>query len=162
MSLAPASNRPVTGRVDREGRLVAADPPLADLNARAGGDRGGLLSVPQIAALARLSQRLGITISRGAIAADGDQDIDLWVRAEPVGEEVELSITGWTAHDPRPSSPVGAADREADFLRAAADWSWECDETLRITALSAAGAAAIGRAAPELIGRQLTRLFRFR
>jgi signal transduction histidine kinase len=162
MSVTAPSERAVTGRVDREGRLIAADPPLAALNARAGGAAGGMLSVPQIAALARLSHRLGITISRGAIAADGDRDIDLWVRADPVEDGVELSITGWNAHEPRPPAPAPAVEREADFLRAAADWSWECDDTMRITALSAAASAAIGRGATDLIGRQLTRLFRFR
>ena len=87
----------VTGRVDAEGRLVAADPPLAALHAQAGGDEGGVLAVPQIAALARLARRLGITISRAALAADGEQDVDLWVRAEPEGDEVALAITGWSA-----------------------------------------------------------------
>ena len=58
MNAALQNDRPVTGRVDAEGRLVAADPPLADLNARAGGGEGGVLSVPQLAALARLARRL--------------------------------------------------------------------------------------------------------
>ena len=158
MNAALDSERPVTGRVDADGRLVAADPPLAELNARAGG--GELLSVPQIAALARLARRLGITISRAAIAADGERDIDLWVRAQPVGEEVALSITGWTDRAPPP--PLPTAERESDFLRAAADWTWESDDSLRLTALSGAASAAIGQLPSELIGKQLTRLFRFR
>ncbi len=154
-------DRPVTGRVDAEGRLIAADPQLAALNARAGGGDGGMLSVPQIAALARLARRLGITISRAAIAADGECDIDLWVRAEPAGDEVALSITGW-AERPAESPTLDPAERETDFLRASADWTWETDETLRLTALSAGAAGAIGRAPSELLGKQLTRLFRFR
>jgi len=156
MSLVQA---PVEGRLDAAGRLIAADPPLAELHARAGGSAGGVLSVPQIAALARLAKRLRITVSRAAIAADGEQDLDLWVRAEPEGEGVALSITGWT-----PRAPVAAPppDREQDFLRAAADWIWETDDTLRITALSAGASTAIGRLPNDLIGKQLTRLFRFR
>ena len=156
-----AEPRPVLGRVDGEGRLVAADPPLSALHRRAGGKEGGVLAVPQIAALARLSRRLGIPISRAAIAADGDRDLDLWVRAEPEGRDVALSITGWTD---RRAAAVESVDseREADFLRAAADWMWETDETLRLTSLSAGAAAAIGRAPAEMIGKQLTRLFRFR
>jgi signal transduction histidine kinase len=162
MSAALESERPVTGRVDAEGRLVAADPLLADLNARAGGGEGGMLSVPQIAALARLARRLGITISRAAIAADGDRDIDLWVRADPAGDEVELSITGWSERSPQSSVVAAPAEREADFLRAAADWTWETDDALRLTGLSGAGAAGIGRPTADLVGKQLTRLFRFR
>ncbi|HWT12480.1 MAG TPA: HAMP domain-containing sensor histidine kinase, partial [Allosphingosinicella sp.] len=106
--------------------------------------------------------RLGITVSRAAIAADGDRDIDLWVRADPEGEEVALSITGWAERPAPPEPAAEASEREADFLRAAADWTWETDETLRLTALSAGAAAAIGRPPAELIGEQLTRLFRFR
>lgn len=152
---------PVEGRLDSAGRLVAADPPLADLHARAGGSEGGALSVPQIAALARLAKRLRITVSRAAIAADGEQDLDLWVRAEPDGEGVALSITGWTPRAPL-APPASAPEREHDFLRAAADWTWETDDTLRLTALSAGASSAIGRLPSELIGKQLTRLFRFR
>ena len=164
MSDALERERPVTGRVDSQGRLIAADPPLADLNLRAGGGASGLLSVPQIAALTRLARRLGITISRAAIAADGERDIDLWVRADPDGDEVALSITGWSERPAAAAAaPSGAPDeRETDFLRAAADWIWETDEALRFTALSGAAAAAIGRLPADLIGHQLTRLFRFR
>ena len=134
---------------------------LAELNARAGGG-GGLLSVPQIAALARLARRLGITISRAAVAADGDRDIDLWVRADPSGDEVALSITGWGPRPAQSASAAAPAEREADFLRASADWTWETDDALRLTALSGAAAAGIARPPAELIGKQLTRLFRFR
>ena len=152
----------VAGRIDGEGRLIAADPPLAALHEQAGGSEGGVLAVPQIAALARLARRLGITISRAAIAADGEQDLDLWVRAEPDGDEVALAITGWAGRPPRPPAPTPPQEREADFLRAAADWTWETDDTLRLTALSPGAAAAIARAPADYIGKQLTRLFRFR
>jgi signal transduction histidine kinase len=155
--------RAVAGRVDSEGRLVSGDPALLALHRRAGGKDGGVLAVPQIAALARLARRLGIPISRAAIAADGDRDLDLWVRAEPEGREVVLTITGWTERRSIAASPDGRdSEREADFLRAAADWVWETDETLRLTSLSAGAAAAIGRSPAEMVGKQLTRLFRFR
>jgi signal transduction histidine kinase len=160
---AMAEPRPVLGRVDADGRLVEADPALLALHRRAGGRDGGVLAVPQIAALARLARRLGIAISRAAIAADGDRDLDLWVRAEPQGRDVSLAITGWTERAAA-SSPADArgTEREADFLRAAADWMWETDESLRLTSLSSGAAAAIGRAPGEMVGQQLTRLFRFR
>ena len=159
---AEADRAPVVGRVDGDGRLVAADPALAALQAQAGGEQGGVLAVPQIAALARLARRLGITISRAAIAADGDHDLDLWVRAEPEGDEVALAITGWADRPARAAAPAPREEREADFLRAAADWMWETDDALRLTALSPGAAAAIGRNPAELVGKQLTRLFRLR
>lgn len=152
----------VRGIVDREGRLIEADPPLADLHARAGGRPRGLLAVPQIASLARLAQRLGIVISRGAIAADGDLDLDLWVRAEPSEGRAELSIGGWTERPAYRAAVSPTIQREADFARAASDWIWETDESLRITMVSAGAGAALDRASAELVGQPLTNIFRFR
>jgi signal transduction histidine kinase len=159
---AESREAPVAGRVDAEGRLVEADPALAALQAQAGGDEGGILAVPQIAALARLARRLGITISRAAIAADGENDVDLWVRAAPEGDGIALAITGWSGRPARSPSPGPLIERQADFLRAAADWMWETDDALRLTMLSPGAAAAIGRNPAEFVGKQLTRLFRFR
>src|SRR5688500_9006007 len=150
----------VRGRVDSEGRLVEAEPRLMALHRSAGGEESGPLAIPQIAALARLARRLGIVISRGAVAAEGECDIDLWVRAEPFETGVELAISGWTARAPRGPAPAAEAERQADFLRASADWTWETDQALRFTAVSPAAAAAAGHAPAELIGRQLTHLFR--
>ncbi len=151
---------PVSGRLDGEGRLIEADPPLAALHEHAGGRPGGALAVPQIATLARLARRLGIIVARPAIAADGERDIDLWVRAEPQGPDVALEISGWTVRAPAPA-PEEAPEREADFERAAADWTFETDEMLGLTHLSA-GAASLGLAEGDLTGRRLTNLFRFR
>lgn len=151
---------PVSGRLDGDGRLIEADPPLAALHEHAGGRPGGILAVPQIATLARLARRLGIIVARPAIAADGEQDIDLWVRAEPQGADIALEISGWTVRAPA-SAPEEAPEREADFERAAADWTFETDELLGLTYISA-GAAALGLSAGDLIGRRLTKLFRFR
>jgi signal transduction histidine kinase len=150
----------VHGRLDADLRLIEAEPRLAALQRSAGGELGGPLAVPQIAALARLARRLGITISRPAIAAEADMDVDLWVRAEPQGQGVELAVSGWNERAPRSPAPASESERQTDFLRAAADWVWESDAGLCFTSLSPAAAAAAGRPASELIGRQLTRLFR--
>jgi signal transduction histidine kinase len=155
------AERSVRGRVDGEGRLVEADPRLAALHRAAGGEEKGPLAVPQLAALARLARRLGITISRGAVAAEGDQDLDLWVRARPgEGDAIDLDITGWASRPARAPGAAPEAERQADFLRASADWMWETDQGLRFTALSPAAAAAAGRMPADLIGQPLTRLFR--
>lgn len=151
---------PVRGRVDSDGCLVEADPRLAALQRGAGGAIGGPLVIPQIAGLARLARRLGITISRGASAADGEVDLDLWVRAEPSEGGVSLAITGWTERPARSPAPATEAERQADFLRASADWMWETDQGLRFTALSPAAAGAVGKTPSDFIGTQLTRLFR--
>jgi signal transduction histidine kinase len=150
----------VTGRVDAQGRLVEAQPRLAALQRAAGGEEQGPLAIPQVAALARLAARLGIAISRPAVAAEGDSDLDLWVRAEPDPDGVALTVTGWRRRPARGPAPGAEAAREADFLRAAADWTWETDGALRLTALSPAAAAAAGQAPAELLGNPLTQLFR--
>jgi signal transduction histidine kinase len=151
---------PVRGRLDGEGRLVEADPRLAALQRGAGGEEGGPLALPQIATLGRLARRLGITISRAASAADGEVDLDLWVRAEPIDNGVALAITGWVERPARGPAAAPEAERQADFLRASADWMWETDQGLRFTTLSPAAAAAVGKTPADLIGAQLTRLFR--
>jgi signal transduction histidine kinase len=152
---------PVHGLIDADGHLVAADEALADLHARAGGEPDGPLAVPQLAALARLVKRLGIPVSRAVLAADGEIDLDLWVRARPEGESVSLAIAGWTprpAAEPMPE-PRGQ-ERERDFLRAEAEWTWETDAALRLTALSAEGLAVLRAGEkPAALGEPIGRLF---
>ncbi|MDX5985446.1 sensor histidine kinase [Sphingomonas echinoides] len=153
---------PVRGMVDRDGRLVEADQRLHDLNARAGGDIGQPLAVPQIAALARLAQRLGILVSRAVVAADGPDDLELWVRAEPdsvaSSGNVRLHITGWRSR--AAWHPAAAAEERAtDFLRSESDWLWETDSALRLTFLSLSAGARYGFDGAAMLGQPLTRLF---
>ncbi|WP_404339522.1 ATP-binding protein [Sphingomonas sp. MMS12-HWE2-04] len=147
------------GQIDRRGRLLDAESRLLELNQRAGGQIGAPLAIPAIAALARLAQRLGISISRNVVAADVDDDIELWVRAEPDQGGVRLEVSGWR---PRPAwrAPVGEQDRESDFFRAAADWLWETDAALRITYLSLEAGTRYGFDTSAMLGQPLTRLFR--
>jgi signal transduction histidine kinase len=147
------------GRLDREGRLIDAEPRLAELNARAGGEPGAPLAVPQIATLARLAQRLGIAISRNVVAADGEDDLDLWVRAEPEQGGVRLEVSGWRQR-PAWRATASEFEREGDFFRSAADWLWETDASLRITFLSIEAGDRYGFDSSEMLGQPLTRLFR--
>jgi len=149
---------PVRGLIDREGRLVEADKRLHDLNARAGGGVGQPIAIPQIATLTRLAQRLGILVSRGVVAADGDDDVELWVRAEPGADGVKLMITGWRTRAAwHPEALQG--ERDGDFLRSAGDWSWETDSALRITFLSINAGAKHGFDSGAMLGQPLTKLF---
>lgn len=126
----------VRGLIDPEGRLREADARLDELNARAGGAIGQGIAVPQIASVARLARRLGIPVTRAIIAGDTDGDLELWVRADPAPDGVQLEITGWqlrTAWLPAAS----ASSRDGDFVRSKADWLWETDAALRLTFVSA-------------------------
>lgn len=154
---------PVRGLIDAAGRLVEADHRLHDLNVRAGGAIGKPLAVPQIATLARLAQRLGILVSRGVVAADGDGDLELWVRAQPEPQDggasaVRLAITGWRTRGAWHSS-APADERAGDFLRSEADWLWEADAALRLTFLSLDAGVRYGFDARAMLGQPLTRLF---
>lgn len=153
-----ATAHPVTGRIDHQGRLVAADAPLLGLQLRAGGVLGGPLALPQLAVAARLAGQLGILVSRAVVAADGDQDLDLWIRAQPDGDAVRIALTGWQG---RPAAaPIAAPARDLDLLRAEADWLWETDEALRVIRLSSEVERAAGLPEGGAIGQPLTRLFR--
>ena len=104
MASAPSDRPPVLGRIDKAGRLVAADPALQALQQQAGAGIGQKLALPQIAAVAQLARKLGIAVTRQAIAASADYDIELWVEATPDGDEVTLSLQGWTERPP--SAPI--------------------------------------------------------
>lgn len=146
------------GRIGRDGRLVDAEARLSDLNSRAGGRMGEPLAIPPIAAIVRLAQRLGIPMSRGVVAADGEDDLDLWVRAEPDGEGVRIEVSGWRPRGAwRPLAEDAA--READFLRAQADWLWETDAAMRITHLSIEAGVRHGFDAAAMLGQPITLLF---
>ncbi|OYY90000.1 MAG: PAS domain-containing sensor histidine kinase [Sphingomonas sp. 28-66-16] len=150
----------VRGVVGYDGRLVEADLRLHDLNLRAGGAIGAPIAVPPLATLVRLARRLGILVSRSIVAADGDDDIEMWVRAEPdpAADVVRLAISGWktrTAWQPTADEDV----RARDFLRSAAAWTWETDAALRLTQISIIAGARHGFDSQALLGQPLTRLF---
>lgn len=134
-----------------DGRLIAADPAIAALHLRAGGEEGGPLAVPQLATAARLAQRLGIIVSRRVTVADEDADIELWVRAQPEGETVRLAASGWTEMPAwRPAAVPPAIPGDGD-------WRWETDAALRLTFV----ALDAGFDAFALLGKPLTALFGF-
>ncbi|USI71765.1 sensor histidine kinase [Sphingomonas morindae] len=155
--MSPAEG-PVRGRVDREGRLVVADPVLAALHRRAGGEVRGPLAIPQLAQLARLARRLAVPVSRAVLAADGEEDLDLWVRARPDEDGVTLAIAGWTRRAPSGPLPAEEGADAFDRLRAEADWTWETDGALRLIALSEEGVRAMRGAAGPALGDPLSRL----
>lgn len=140
------------GRIDRDGRLVSAELPLQRLQEAAGSALGQPIAVPQIATMARLAQRLGILVSRCVIAAEGVDDLDLWVEAKPDGDGVALSVGGWARRPNR--GPAGGGDRVYDFMRSRGDWLWETDPSLRLTSLSMTGSDA-------LISQPIGRVFQF-
>jgi signal transduction histidine kinase len=151
---------PVMGRVDRQGRLTEADPALLRLQQDAGSALGAPLALPQLAAVARSAMKLGVPLSRSVIAASADQDLDLWVRAEPDAEGATLTIESWKARPPSPprltlvgSEPVDEGSEEGSGL------GFTTDAELRIKAIDETLASRLGIDADQAIGQPLTRFF---
>lgn len=160
MASAPSEPRPVFGRLDRAGRLISADPELEALQREAGSTLGQPLALPQIAAVAQLARKLRTPVSRPALAASTDHDIELWVQATPEGDDVVLSLEGWTVRaptGPRLAAILGGGT-EADTGGARNEWA--ADEELRIISLSPDLAELLGVDPDDVAGQALTRVVR--
>ncbi|MEO7277263.1 MAG: HAMP domain-containing sensor histidine kinase [Sphingomicrobium sp.] len=158
MASAPSDPRPVLGRLDASGHLIAADAELQALQQDAGSALGQPLALPQIAAVAQLARRLGTPVSRPALAASADEDFELWVTATPEGDEIALVLDGWAARPapgPRLASMVGG-DSQGNGAEAVIEWA--ADEELRIISLSPDLAELLGIGPAEAAGQPLTRL----
>lgn len=160
MASAPSDLGPVGGRVDRDGRLTSADPPLLKLQQEAGSTLGEPIALPQLAAVVRSAIKLGVPLSRAVIAASSDQDLDLWVRAEPDSEGATLTIEGWKARPPAPprltlvgSEPDADQDGPADIPGLATDAG------LLISRFDEGLAARLGLEFDAVVGQPLTRHF---
>ena len=153
-----AGNESVTGRIDSAGRLVEADAMLSDLQLEAGSSVGDRLALPQLAAVARLARKLGVGIARPAIVAARDHDLELWVRAEPDGEDVIITIESWRRRPPL-GPRLEIAARSEDVLPSPKG-EWATDAELRITELSPDLATILGASVGEAIGQPLTKWLR--
>lgn len=128
----------ISARLDGEGRLVDADADFLALNAQAGGAPGALLALPPLATIARLVRRLAIPVSRRVTLADGDSDLDCWVRARP--EESGMVLTLSDMRERSQAEPRGT--RLPPAFPPNADWTWETDARLRLIAVDPRAAAA--------------------
>jgi signal transduction histidine kinase len=160
MASAPSEPPIVHGRLDKAGRLIAADPELEALQREAGSSIGQALALPQVAAIAQLARKLGIAVARPALAASSDHDFELWVRATPEGDEMALALEGWTMR--APSGPRLASllrgGKESDSPASTGEWT--TDEELRVISLSADLAQQLGAEPSDAAGEPLTRLVR--
>ena len=161
-----ADSKPITGRVDRDGRLVAADPALLRLQESAGSGLGRPLAIPQLAALARSALRLVVPLSRAVLAADERHDLDLWVRAEPDADGVTLRVERWHERSPAPprlalvSSSGEPEEPDSSKAPEPEPFVWTTDSELRFTRISPALADLLGSNEEDAIGQPLTRLLR--
>ncbi|MFL6741442.1 MAG: sensor histidine kinase [Sphingomicrobium sp.] len=160
MASVPSEPRPVFGRIDKAGRLISADPELEALQRDAGSSLGHTLAIPQIASIADLARKLGIPVARPAVAGSLEHDIELWVRATPEGDEVALSLEGWTERPPAPPRLGTLLGKGSDADASSSRHEWAADEELRLISISAELAGQLGIDLAEAAGQPLTRLFR--
>jgi signal transduction histidine kinase len=160
MASAPSGMDPISGRVDREGRLTEADPALLRLQQDAGSTLGAPLALPQLAAVARSAMKLGVPLSRSVIAASVDQDLDLWVRAEPDAEGATLTIEGWKARPPAPPRlTLVGTEPDDEAGTEGAGLTFTTDAELRIKAIDETLASRLGIEPDKALGQPLTRFF---
>ncbi len=159
MASAPSDQSPIVGRVDRNGRLVAADPELERLQVEAGSHVGASIALPQLAAVVRVAQRLGIPISRRVLAGGREQDVDMWVRAVPEDGEIVLSIDRWTARQAW-SPRLAAITAVEDEKLLPEPLGWSVDEQLRLISLTPRLAEILSCDITSAVGQPLTKLFR--
>lgn len=160
MASVTSDNSPVLGRLDAAGRLIAADPRLEELQREAGSSLGQALALPQVAAVAELARRLGTPVSRPAIAASAEHDIDLWVNATPQGDEVALSLEGWTMRSPSAPRLASLLGGGTDAAAASTRNEWTTDEELRLISISPDLGELIGVDVNQAGGAPLTRVLR--
>jgi signal transduction histidine kinase len=118
------------------------------------------LALPQIAAVAQLARKLRTRVSRPALAASTDHDIELSVQATPEGDEIALSLEGWTMRAPAGPRLAAILGGGSEAETGGARNEWAADEELRVISLSPDLADLLGVDAGEIAGQPLTRLLR--
>lgn len=158
----PAHPAIIRATVAADGRLLSADAPLLTLQREAGADLGEPLAIPQLAAMARLASHLGIAVSRPVVAAAERGDIDMWVRARPETEQVQIAVIDWHERPPA-AAPVDLGRRETDIAALAEGWSWQIDTQLRFQmVLEGDGGQGALPDAPPVPGSSFTGYFELR
>ena len=160
MATAPSERGPVRGRLDAHDRLISADPELVALQIDAGSHVGSELALPQITAVARLARKLGVPIYRNAVAAGAEQDVELWVRATPDGDEVALLLERWVYRAPAAPRLGTLVPHEQHIDLGAAPEEWAANEDLSIVSMSSGLAEKLGTTSEEAIGKPLTRFLK--
>ena len=158
----PAHPAIIRATVAADGRLLSADAPLLALQQEAGGDLGTMLAIPQLAAMVRLAGHLGIALSRPVVAAAERGDIDMWVRARPEAELVQLAVIDW--HERQPAvAPIDLMRRDTDIAALSDGWTWQIDTQLRFQmVLEGFGEEGALPSAPPVPGSRFTSYFELR
>lgn len=143
-------------------KLVAANAAFHQLNAHF--SMGDTVSIPGLSgAVARVAaSRAAVTVQLALEFAEGTRHF--WARFVPVLDDTHtmIGVAGafqdWTAEAGHLAHAVADQQRFRDYARAAADWFWETDATLALTAISDKITAVTGLPALMYIGQSLRTL----
>ncbi len=124
------------GHLDRDGRLLSADEPLARLQEDCGGTLPGVIAVPELRALVEDCMRIGLRIGREFSAFDGTFTVTGYVRIHPLDEAMgggcELLVENWQRQAVEAPSSRDLASRLDDIDRASAEISARLDAEQRL------------------------------
>ena len=147
----------VHARLDRDGRILTADPPLLALQRAAGGDVGDALVLPALARLAQLAIRLETPIERPVLLGNSDGEVRAYARLLPDAEGLRIELIDWV----EASAPAidGAAPEPVSPTRIIPPGMvrWATDVRLRLIEVEAD--AAWGLNGTEWFARPLSELF---
>lgn len=115
----------ISARLDARDHIIAADDLILRLQRAAGGLDTGRIAIPGVAAVARLTRRLKIAVTRPLLIGGRDYDIRLWVRAYPVADGVALDFSDWQ-QAPHEGQDFEAL-RTAQTAMAAGGLEWRTD-----------------------------------
>ncbi len=145
----------ITALCDAEGRLLAADEPLAGLQIRCGGAIPGVIAVPELQALVAKARGFGLKLARPIVAQDGQDQVRAWIEVTPEEGGCRILLRNWQA-TPLPPEPSDLASRRrAEIDRALAELTARLDARQRIVSVEAEAAdlQALARAMRGGIGR---------
>lgn len=129
---------PVLARAscDKDGRLTAAEEPLASLQLRCGGEIPGTIAIPALLELTAKARSFNLKLARAIRAGDDDESVTAWVEVEPLADgTAEIAVIGWQARPAAPEDPSEVAQHRAAIDRALAELTARLDAQQCLLAL---------------------------
>lgn len=137
---------------DAEGRLLAAEEPLAGLQLRCGGEIPGTIAIPALLELTAKARVFNLKLARAIRAGAGEDAVTAWVEIEPRADgTAAIAVTGWQARPAPAEDPAAIAAHRAAIDQALAELTARLDARQCLLAVESiapdlAGLAAAMRA----------------